>query len=1021
MPHFSSNPHKPDNPPEISFVPPGKSSVSHSGKPHAAANADSYLTYLCRNERLSDAVNALDSLAQAKVKTATLIELLQSCIDSKSLDLGRKIHARIDLAEDQSVFVWTKLVGMYAKCGSFVDARKVFDGMRERNLYTWSAIIAACCRENRWEEAMDLFYSMMRDGILPDGFLLPKILQACANCEDYETGRLIHSLVIKCGHGSYPLVNNSILSMYAKCGKLELALLLFHCIDKTNIVAWNTLMNGYCLKGEIDEAVHLFNAMCKEGVAPNSLTWTILLTGYHNIGHCDAALDIMKTMESFGIKTDVVAWTSVISGYAQSNGQQSRAISLFKEMISAGAQPNEVTIAVVISVCAYMRWLNNGLEIHAFAVKMGFIDDNVFVGNSFIDFYSKCEKLDAAQEVFDMMPEKNALTWNSMIGGYIEAGYWRKAYDLFTRMQKSDIQPNVVTWNTLISGLMQNGDEEEAIDMFYRMEKDAKTKCDIVTWNALIAGYSKMGQKEKAVRVFRQMLSYGFSPNTVSILSVLPAVANLITLQNVKELHGAVLRRNLEASISISNSLIDSYANSGKLEYSRTLFEKMKRKDPITWDSMTAAYIAHGCSDTALTLVDDMLAQGLPPNQGTFVNMILAHSLNGNVDGGPWGGDGGKKWDDGLYSGVRQLLIAHGSGVDSLQFEYDNKGASIWSHKHGGTGGTKTDKVKLDYPNEYLTSINGYYGSLYDWGPVMIRSLTFETNKAKYGPYGDEQGTYFSLRTQGGKIIGFHGRGDWYLDAIGIKYQKSLQQNHKAASPPSNALVGAATDNHGYSVIQGSAGNNYDIVVAVRQKNHEPFVQNNTNNHAIHSKVSPPKQSTLPLEHNKGPSTLDKPVWGSRHGGTGGFKTDKGVFSGIQQIFLTRTVDAICSIQIEYDRSGQSVWSVKHGSNTGTSTHRVKLEYPHETLVSISGYYGPTNREDKLKVVRSLSFQTTRGKLGPFGEEVGTFFTSSTAEGKVVGFHGRSGAYLDAIGLHMQYWLGSSNKPTKTSLFRRYG
>ncbi|CAN1194967.1 Pentatricopeptide repeat-containing protein At1g19720, partial [Linum perenne] len=434
-----------------------------------------------------------------------------------------------------SVFVWTKLVGMYAKCGSFVDARKVFDGMRERNLYTWSAIIAACCRENRWEEAMDLFYSMMRDGILPDGFLLPKILQACANCEDYETGRLIHSLVIKCGHG---------------------ALLLFHCIDKTNIVAWNTLMNGYCLKGEIDEAVHLFNAMCKEGVAPDSLTWTILLTGYHNIGHCDAALDIMKTMESFGIKTDVVAWTSVISGYAQSNGQQSRAISLFKEMISAGPQPNEVTIAVVISVCAYMRWLNNGLEIHAFAVKMGFIDDNVFVGNSFIDFYSKCEKLDAAQEVFDMMPEKNALTWNSMIGGYIEAGYCRKAYDLFTRMQKSDIQPTVVTWNTFISGLMQNGDEKEAIDMFYRMEKDAKIKCDIVTWNALIAGYSKMGQKEKA------------------------------------------------------------------------------RKDPITWDSMTAAYIAHGCSDTALTLVDDMLAQGLPPNQGTFVNMILAHSLNGNVDGG---------------------------------------------------------------------------------------------------------------------------------------------------------------------------------------------------------------------------------------------------------------------------------------------------------------------------------------------------------------------------------------------------
>ncbi|CAN0906532.1 Pentatricopeptide repeat-containing protein At1g19720 [Linum grandiflorum] len=589
-PRFSSNPP----------TPPAKSSVN---KPHAAIT-DSYLTYLCRNERLSEAVNALDSLAQngSKVKAATLIVLLQSCIESNSLDLGRKVHARIDLAEEQSVFLSTKLVGMYAKCGSFIDARKVFDEMRERNLYTWSAMIAACCREKRWEEVMHLFYSMMRDGILPDGFLLPRILQACANCEDFETGRLIHSLVVKCGHGSSPMVSNSILAMYAKCGKLDLALQFFNYVDKTDIVAWNSLIRGYCRKGQIEEALHLLNAMCKQGVEPNSLTWTILVTGYNNIGDSDVALNIMKEMESSGIELDVVAWTSMISGYAQSNRQQSQALSLFKEMVSAGAQPNQVTMAVAISVCAYMRWLNDGLEIHAFAIKMGFIDDGVLVGNSLIDFYAKCEKLEAAQEVFDMMVEKDDYTWNSMIGGYIEAGYYRKAYEIFTKMQ--------------------------------RMEKDAKTKPDAASWNALIAGYSKTGQQEKAVRVFRQMLSSGFSPNIVSILSVLPAVTSLITLQMVKQLHGFVLRRNLEASISISNSFIDSYAKSGKLGYSRTLFEKMNCKDPITWDSMIAAYVAHGCSDDALKLVDKMLAQGLPPNKGTFANMILAHSHDGNVDEG---------------------------------------------------------------------------------------------------------------------------------------------------------------------------------------------------------------------------------------------------------------------------------------------------------------------------------------------------------------------------------------------------
>lgn len=63
------------------------------------------------------------------------------------------------------------------------------------------------------------------------------------------------------------------------------------------------------------------------------------------------------------------------------------------------------------------------------------------------------------------------------------------------------------------------------------------------------------------------------------------------------------------------------------------------------------------------------------------------------VSVGPWGGQNGLMWDDGVYSTVRQLVIAHGSGIDSIQIEYDNKGTSFWSVKHGGNGGWKTDKV----------------------------------------------------------------------------------------------------------------------------------------------------------------------------------------------------------------------------------------------------------------------------------------------------------------------------------------
>lgn len=76
---------------------------------------------------------------------------------------------------------------------------------------------------------------------------------------------------------------------------------------------------------------------------------------------------------------------------------------------------------------------------------------------------------------------------------------------------------------------------------------------------------------------------------------------------------------------------------------------------------------------------------------------------------GPWGGNGGYSWDDGVYSTVRQLVVVHGEGIDSIQIEYDKKGNSIWSLKHGGSGGHKIDKVcKGSKPFAYLVKGRSY-------------------------------------------------------------------------------------------------------------------------------------------------------------------------------------------------------------------------------------------------------------------------------------------------------------------------
>lgn len=560
------------------------------------------------------------------------MNLLQSCIDTNSINLGRKFHARISVVQEKSPVIETKLVSMYAKCGYLSDARKVFDEMSERSLFTWSAMIGACCREKRWKEVVELYYMMMKDNVLPDGFLLPKILQAVGNCRDVKTGELLHSFVVRCGMGSSPRVNNSILAVYSKCGKLSLARRFFESMDERDIVAWNAMMSGYCLKGEVEEAHRLFDAMCEEGIEPGLVTWNILIAGYNQKGQCDVAMNLMKKMVSFGVSPDVVAWTAMISGFAQNN-RNGQALDLYKEMILAGVEPNGVTITSALSACASLKVLNTGLGIHSLAVRMGFVND-VLVGNSLIDMYSKCGQLGAAQLVFDLISEKDLYTWNSMIGGYCQAGYCGKAYVLFTKMQKSQVQPNVVTWNTMISGYIQSGDEDQAMDLFHRMEKEGEIKRDNASWNSLIAGFMQIRKKDKALGIFRQMQSFCISPNPVTILSMLPACASLVALKKVKEIHGCVLRRNLVSVLSISNSLIDTYAKSGKIEYSRAIFDRIPSKDFITVNSMITGYVFHGCSDSALGLLDQMRELGLKPNRGTLVNIILAHSLAGMVDEG---------------------------------------------------------------------------------------------------------------------------------------------------------------------------------------------------------------------------------------------------------------------------------------------------------------------------------------------------------------------------------------------------
>ncbi|XP_045804803.1 jacalin-related lectin 19 isoform X1 [Trifolium pratense] len=133
---------------------------------------------------------------------------------------------------------------------------------------------------------------------------------------------------------------------------------------------------------------------------------------------------------------------------------------------------------------------------------------------------------------------------------------------------------------------------------------------------------------------------------------------------------------------------------------------------------------------------------------------------------GPWGGNGGTSWDDGTFTGIREIKLVYDRCIDSICVVYDKNGKPFATEKHGGVGGNKTAEIKLQYPDEYLISVSGYYYPVVRGGSPVIRSLTFKSNRRIFGPYGVEEGTPFTFSIDGGQVVGFKGRGDWYLDSI---------------------------------------------------------------------------------------------------------------------------------------------------------------------------------------------------------------------------------------------------------------
>ncbi|KAJ7552718.1 hypothetical protein O6H91_06G066700 [Diphasiastrum complanatum] len=392
---------------------------------------------------------------------------------------------------------------MYAKCGCTEDARELFDNMSERDVLSWSAMIAGYAQNGLGKEALALYEQMKQEGMQPNNVTLVLLLKACASLAALEQGKQIHSEIIKRGFQSDVVVGNTLVDMYAKCGCTEDARELFDNTSERDVVSWNAMIAGYAQNGLGKDALALYEQMKQEGMQPNNVTVVFLLKACTSL----AALEKGKQLHSEIIKRgfesdvvvgstlvnmyakcgctedarelfdnmserDVVSWTGMIAGYAQ-NGLGKEALALFEQMQREGTKPNEVTYTSVLSACAHS----------------GLVDQ----GRYFFDSMCKNHGVTPTKEHYACMVD--------LLG---RAGCLADA-ELF--INKMPIQPNSVVWMTLLGAARNHGHAEIGRRAFDRVVK-LETK-NAAPYALLSNIYAAAGKKDELAKIRNQMKEAG--------------------------------------------------------------------------------------------------------------------------------------------------------------------------------------------------------------------------------------------------------------------------------------------------------------------------------------------------------------------------------------------------------------------------------------------------------------------------------------------------------------------------------
>ncbi|KAJ8451183.1 hypothetical protein Cgig2_013955 [Carnegiea gigantea] len=619
--------------------------------------------------------------------------LIRSCASVSHLDFGICLHGYLTKCGFMSCFdISTSLIAMYLKFGNNVGAYQLFEEMPSRDKKFGSGRF--------FEETLLLFEEMLALDLLPCLEAVRLAVVACGELSRLDKWQWLQSFIIDYGLDRNPLIGNSLISMYIKMERLDLACCTFDAMEERDLVSWNSLITGHAQAKNWADALNVYLTMKDHGnIIHNNVTLLGLVVacsqaGYLEQGrtihgHCvragllsdfrlgTAILDMYAkcgSIESaemlFGegvFEKSLVSWNSLISGYSKT-GYNHKAVILFKNISAySNLKPDSITLANVIPAYSGLGRLEGIRSIHAVILKKGLeMGADVVLGTSLVDAYGKCSDVEAAENLFACIKGADTPTWNSMLTAYYLNDNVHQGMLLFLKMLRSQVLPDTVTvvlllqmcgqLGSLKQGSMAHGYsltkgfsshlkiENAVLDMYMRCSSvEASEQLfrlmnmkNIVTWNTMLSGYVKIASHSTTMILFSQMqLESVCRPDSVTLICLIQSSAALLGGHGAEVAHVFVLKLGFASATMVVNSLMDAYAKSGIIEDASSLFVHMgQTRDQCSWNVMIAACGMNGQGEKACELLKEMNEDGYEPDSVTFTSLLSACSHSGMIEEG---------------------------------------------------------------------------------------------------------------------------------------------------------------------------------------------------------------------------------------------------------------------------------------------------------------------------------------------------------------------------------------------------